>query len=153
VVRVELRSKESTWLFGIALNVARNQRAKEQRQRLLRRLFFRPEPTAPLTSVAVEARSRLSAVLRAVHALPTALREAYVVRVLEEQPLKEAAVLLGVPLSTVAEWAARAEALVRAAVENANGSSIHGQSASNTLVARLDSARDALLRFALEPAR
>ena len=35
----------------------------------------------------------------------------------------------------------------------ANGSSIHGQSASNTLVARLDSARDALLRFALEPAR
>jgi RNA polymerase sigma factor (sigma-70 family) len=112
----QLRSSESTWLFGIALNVARNQRAKEQRQRLLRRLFFRPEPTVPVPSAQVEARSRLGAVLRAVHALPTALREAYVVRVLEEQPLKEASVLLGVPVSTVAERAARAEALVRAAV-------------------------------------
>jgi hypothetical protein len=35
----------------------------------------------------------------------------------------------------------------------ANGSSLHGQSASNTLVARLDSARDELLHFALKPAR
>lgn len=109
-------ASESTWLFGIALNVARNQRAKEQRQRLLRRLFFRPEPTAPVTSAEVEARSRLGAVLRAVHSLPMALREAYVVRVLEERPLKEASALLGVPVSTVAERATRAEALVRAAV-------------------------------------
>ncbi|MDP2271616.1 MAG: RNA polymerase sigma factor [Archangium sp.] len=112
----ELRSSESTWLFGIALNVARNQRAKEQRHRFLRRLFLRPERAGPGTSAEVEARSQLSAVLRAVRALPPVLREAYVVRVLEQQPLKEAAALLSVPISTVAERAARAEALVFAAI-------------------------------------
>jgi len=40
----EGRANETTWLFGIALNVARNHRAKERRQRFLRRLFFQPEP-------------------------------------------------------------------------------------------------------------
>lgn len=111
------RSQETTWLFGIALNVARNHRAKERRRRILRRLFLQQDGEAPSAANAVEARQRIGALDRAMNALSGPLREAYVVRVLEERPLKEAAALLGVPVSTLSERAARAEALVRASVE------------------------------------
>lgn len=110
----EGRANETTWLFGIALNVARNHRAKERRQRFLRRLFFQPEPQSVSVVGSIEARQQLGILERAVATLPGSLRETYVLRTLEERPLKEVAELLGLPISTVSERAGRADTLVRA---------------------------------------
>jgi RNA polymerase sigma-70 factor (ECF subfamily) len=113
------RSSVTTWLHGIAVNVARNHRAKRQRWRLfLTRLSAEPTTAAAETPEAdVRAARAARRLYAALDRLSDPLREAFVVHVLENRTLKESAALLGLPVSTVHERAQRATSLVRASVE------------------------------------
>jgi RNA polymerase sigma-70 factor (ECF subfamily) len=113
------RSSLSTWLHGIAFNLARQAVRKRARRRELRsehpgRLAAvrGSEPVDPEAAALMdEAADRLEA---AIASLPLRLREAFITRVVERMPLREAATLLGVRVSTLSHRAKRAEAIVRA---------------------------------------
>lgn len=111
-------AKLSTWLHGVALNKWRNSRRKTARRRRLLAGKHAPNPArASAASEALvlgELERRLDAALAE---LPDRLREAFVLRVLEQLPLREAAELAGVAPSTLSKRAAKAEARVRAAIE------------------------------------
>lgn len=116
--RFEGRSKESTWLHGIAINVARNHVDKMRRRTWLDRRFAteRPVLSAPPADADLREASALQRFRDAVLDLPAEQREAFVLRVLEQRPWKETAELLSLPISTLHARVARAEAAVRARV-------------------------------------
>jgi|GEM_PF-1120639 len=109
---------QSTWLYGVALNLWRNDRRKSQRRRAL--LAATAEPPAASHErasdgvVLDELQRRLDAALAE---LPDPLREAFVLRVIEALPLREAATLAGVSESTISKRAHKAEQRVRAALQ------------------------------------
>jgi RNA polymerase sigma-70 factor (ECF subfamily) len=107
----------STWLYGIALNLWRNQQRKSKRRRRLLAAVERPPPVQPTAVsegvVLDELQQRLDTALAE---LPDTLREAFVLRVLEALSLREAASLAGVSEATVSKRARKAEARVRAAL-------------------------------------
>ncbi len=112
-------ASRSTWLYGIAKNMWRNHRRKLQRRRQILAAADRPAPVdASVVSESVvldELQRRLDAALAE---LPDSLREAFVLRVLEALPLREAAMLASVSEPTLSKRARRAEARVRAALES-----------------------------------
>ena len=116
--RFDGNALQSTWLYGIALNLWRNDRRKSQRRRKL--LAAAPEPrpgrsaAASETVVLDELQRRLDL---AVTELSDPLREAFALRVLDGLPLREAAALAGVSQATMSKRARKAEARVRAAIE------------------------------------
>lgn len=108
----------STWLHGIAFNHLRDRRKRKAREtRGKASLKLAESPTTP--SVEHQAASRQSmARLQVVLAeLAPKLRDAFVLRVVEQLSLEEAASILGARVATVSYRARRAEALVRAAFE------------------------------------
>lgn len=114
---------QSTWLYGIALNMWRNDRRKSQRRRKL--LAAALEPRAqPLASTPAatseglildELQQRLDAALAE---LSDPLREAFVLRVIDALSLREAAALSGVSESLISKRARKAEERVRAALQS-----------------------------------
>lgn len=114
-------ASRATWLYGIALNKWRNDRRKSQRHRRL--LAAAAEPRAQAAGAASDG-VVLDELQRSLDAalveLPDALREAFVLRVIEALPLREAATLAGVSESTMSKRASKAEARVRAALEDPN---------------------------------
>jgi RNA polymerase sigma-70 factor (ECF subfamily) len=111
------RSAISTWLHGIAINVARTHLAKRLRRRDLdaRRADAEPEGSvAP--DEQLSAQRALERFREAVRDLPDALREAFVLRVIEQRSWQDAAELLQAPISTLHGRVAKAEARLRAAV-------------------------------------
>lgn len=109
----------STWLYGIALNKWRNEARKSKRRRAL--LAAQPgiadrsqDQAASETVVVDELQRQFDAALARLSA---PLREAFVLRVLEALPLREAALLAGVAQPTMSKRARKAEAQVRAALE------------------------------------
>jgi RNA polymerase sigma-70 factor (ECF subfamily) len=109
----------SSWLYGIARNTWLNDRRKLQRRAAL--LAARPPEasSADASEVVVvdELQRRLDV---ALSELPERLREAFVLRVIEGLPVREAAQLAGVSLSTLSKRARAAEARIRAAIEGAD---------------------------------
>lgn len=103
------------YLHGIALNLWRNELRKRERRRwLLRARASNVEPRALSAPGERQAHDELQLRLRAALAsLRPPLREAFVLRVLEQLPLAEAATLTGVSLATLSRRARRAEAQVR----------------------------------------
>jgi RNA polymerase sigma-70 factor (ECF subfamily) len=90
----------STWLYRIALNVARDAGRRGRRQP---RPLAGPEPAADAPGVesACERRELAGAVAEAVAALPPPLREVLVLRHYEGMRFEEMGRLLGVPASTL----------------------------------------------------
>lgn len=119
VERFRGESSLSTWLHGIALNLARSHRVKRARRRALRRQRAElaqaesaPSPEEELRET--QARLRL---YEAMEALPVAQREAFVLRVLEERSLEECEALLGVSQTTISYRARRAGEVIRARID------------------------------------
>jgi RNA polymerase sigma-70 factor (ECF subfamily) len=86
-----------TWLFGIAANLARHHHRSEKRKTAATAAFAvqpRRIPTEPSHAVAREQQRRWLAA--AIESLSPALREAYVLCVIEEIEGKEAARALGI---------------------------------------------------------
>jgi RNA polymerase sigma-70 factor (ECF subfamily) len=110
-------SAVKTWLFGIAANLTRNHFRGEQRKRsafeLLGTLPVAPGPSAGEAITLEQQRRWLAA---AVASLTPALREAYVLCVVEEVPGKEAARALGIREASLWRRLTDAREALRAAI-------------------------------------
>ncbi len=107
-----------TWLFGIAANLVRNHhRGTQRKQRAHDSLQVMPRrpPTDPGDAIAREQQRQWLA--RAIETLTPALREAYVLCVIEEVPGKEAAHALGVREASLYRRLTDARNAIRAAIE------------------------------------
>ncbi len=102
----------STWLTAIALNVYRS-RLRADGPPLLSLDPGRALPTSPSAQRQVEDRERCEQVRRAVLTLPARYREAIVLYYFEEQDLREAARVLGVPEGTLKARLHRGRELLR----------------------------------------
>lgn len=109
------RSKLSTWLFGIALNLCRN-RLREKRR------HARSAGESVLDAQPARSRGVLSSVIRheiadrlevAVASLPATLREAFLLRFVEGMDYPEIAAILGTTEGTARVRAFRARGLLR----------------------------------------
>jgi RNA polymerase sigma-70 factor (ECF subfamily) len=107
-----------TWLFGIAVNLVRGHyRSQARKQRAVDSLQVMPKrpPTSPGDAITREQqRRRLAA---AIETLSPALREAYVLCVVEEMPGKEAAEALGIREASLWRRLSDARDALRAAIE------------------------------------
>ena len=111
-------SAVKTWLFGIALNLARTQvRGEARKARALEALGAEPVAGAAAASDALELEQRRRLVAAAIDALTPALREAYVLCVIEEVPGKEAARVLGIREASLWRRLSDAREALRAAIE------------------------------------
>ena len=107
-----------TWLFGIAANLVRNHfRGEQRKQRAHDSLETMPRrpPTNPGEAITREQQRRWLAA--AIEQLTPALREAYVLCVVEEVPGKEAATALGIREASLWRRLSDARDALRAAIE------------------------------------
>ncbi len=95
-------SAVKTWLFGIAANLVRQHRRTEQRrEKASVALASVPNTPVPSPSDALTIEQQRQFVAAAIDMLTPALREVYVLCVIEEMPGKEAAVALGIREASV----------------------------------------------------
>jgi RNA polymerase sigma-70 factor (ECF subfamily) len=102
----------STWIYTIALNLARN----ELRKRKKFKFFEISEMKGSETELAVEMKlpSRLPQALdAAIQALPEKYRSAFILRDIQELPYDEVAKILSIPLGTVKSRVNRARMMLR----------------------------------------
>ena len=107
-----------TWLFGITANLVRNQwRGEKRKQRAHDSFETMPKraPTSPGEAITREQQRRWLAA--AIEALTPALREAYVLCVVEEVPGKDAAAALGIREASLWRRLSDAREALRAAIE------------------------------------
>ena len=107
-----------TWLFGIAANLVRNHfRGEQRKQRAHDSLEAMPKrpPTSPGDAITREQQRRWLAA--AIERLTPALREAYVLCVVEEVPGKDAAAALGIREASLWRRLSDAREALRAAIE------------------------------------
>jgi RNA polymerase sigma-70 factor (ECF subfamily) len=96
------QSAASTWLFGIAANVARHQvRSRLRRQTLVEALGQAPTGATTQPDVEVERHQLVDRMTAAIAALPHDLRVAFVLCDVEEIRGAEAARVLGIPEGTL----------------------------------------------------
>jgi RNA polymerase sigma-70 factor (ECF subfamily) len=107
-----------TWLFGIAANLVRNHHRGTQRKHRahdsLQTMPRRP-PTDPGEAITREQQRRWLA--QAIETLSPALREAYILCVVEDVPGKEAATILGIREASLYRRLTDARNAIRAAIE------------------------------------
>jgi RNA polymerase sigma-70 factor, ECF subfamily len=116
--RFTRRSTVKTWLFGIAVNVVRHHRRSEgRRAATLQRFSAVERRPATRPDAAAERAEDVAKVGRAIDALAPALREAYVLCVVEELSAKEAATALGASEGSVWRRVHEARVAIRRAVE------------------------------------
>lgn len=115
--KFEGRSHFSTWLLGIATNVARAHRSKHRRRRRLDRSLPGADSCGTCGETHLREQRAVERLYAAVDELPGPQREAFVLCVLERCSLKDASAALGVPISTLHARRQRAEAHVRARLE------------------------------------
>ena len=112
----------STWVFQVALNVARDagrkRRVRSAADRAAAASLHRP-PHAPAAGSVCEAADGQDRVRRAVAALPAELREPLALRHFGGRTVPETAAALGLPQGTVKDRCARALAALRPALARA----------------------------------
>ena len=116
--RFRNESMVKTWLFGIAANLVRNLfRSEGRRANATSTLALAPStgPASAAEALTAEKQRRLVAV--AVESLSPALKEAYVLCVLEELPGKEAAAILGIREASLWRRLSDARDAIRATIE------------------------------------
>ena len=102
----------STWIYTIALNLARNELRKRKRFKF--QDIFEMQGKESELSVEMKIPTGLSQVLeREINALPEKYRMAFMLRDVDEQPYDEIARILSVPLGTVKSRVNRARAILR----------------------------------------
>lgn len=116
--RFEGRASFSTWLHGIAFNHLRDRRKRGARERAGKaRLALVDGLEAPTPEQRVSSRQAMEKLDAALATIKPKLRDAFVLRVVEQLSLDESAAILGARVATVSYRARKAEALVRAAME------------------------------------
>ncbi len=113
------RASFSTWLHGIAFNHLRDRRKRGARERAGKaRLALVEGSQAPTPEQRVSSRQAIARLDQVLATLGPKLRDAFVLRVVEQLSLEESAEILGARVATVSYRARKAEALVRAAFED-----------------------------------
>ena len=113
------RASFSTWLHGIAFNHLRDRRKRSARERSGKaRLALVEGAEAPTPEQRVSSRRAMERLDAALATIKPKLRDAFVLRVVEQLSLEESAEILGARVATVSYRARKAEALVRAAFED-----------------------------------
>jgi len=111
------RSSVRTWIFGVAVNVARTHvRSERRRQAAIVRSAEVPIAELESLDAAADRARALQRVAQAIAQLPYDLRVAYVLCVLEELTAREAAATLDVREGTVWRRVHEARELLRVAV-------------------------------------
>jgi RNA polymerase sigma-70 factor (ECF subfamily) len=112
--RFRTEARFSTWLFQIALNLARD-RARRLHRKPTASLDAAPEPIAPQTHprAALESDESVAAVRRAIAALPEDLRAAVLLSEYEEKSHAEIAQIVGATPKAVETRLYRARQLLR----------------------------------------
>lgn len=113
------RASFSTWLHGIAFNHLRDRRKRGARERSGKaRLALVEGPQAPTPEQRASSRQAIDRLDAALAAIKPKLRDAFVLRVVEQLSLEESAEILGARVATVSYRARKAEELIRAAFED-----------------------------------
>ncbi len=111
-------SAVKTWLFGIAANLVRTYfRGEGRRRTAASALAVMPATEAMTAADALTQEKRRRWVTAAVETLSPALKEAYVLCVLEELPGKEAAQILGIREASLWRRLSDARDAIRATIE------------------------------------
>jgi len=125
-------SAVKTWLFGIAANLVKQYFRREQRRRDATTALGHTPVAPPISAtdaIGVEQQRRL--VAAALDRLTPALREAYVLCVVEELPGKEAARALGIREASLWRRLSDARTAMRAAIEDMQPSASPPRSGTN----------------------
>ena len=102
----------STWLYTIALNLARNELRKRKRFKFFD--IFDMQGHESEISVEMKLPSNISKVLEtAIESLPEKYKTAFMLRDIQEQSYEEVAKIMNIPLGTVKSRVNRARALLR----------------------------------------
>ncbi|UCD16204.1 MAG: sigma-70 family RNA polymerase sigma factor [Candidatus Zixiibacteriota bacterium] len=102
----------STWLYTIALNLARNELRKRKRFKFFD--IFDLKGNEAEIAVEMDMPSNLPQILqKAVDTLPEKYKTAFILRDIEELPYEEVAKVMNIPLGTVKSRVNRARALLR----------------------------------------
>jgi RNA polymerase sigma-70 factor (ECF subfamily) len=111
-------SAVKTWLFGIAANLVRNHFRGEKRKRsALETLGGIPIASPPSAGEQITVEQQRRWLAAALETLSPALREAYVLCVIEEVPGKDAARVLGIREASLWRRLSDAREALRAAIE------------------------------------
>jgi RNA polymerase sigma-70 factor (ECF subfamily) len=109
------------WLYGIAVNVLRNDRRALRRHRAaIERIAASTPRAAPDTEELAAINERLHAALEGLLALPRREQEVIALCVWSQLSYDEAAIALGVPVGTVRSRLSRARLRLRGSNTNAN---------------------------------
>lgn len=107
-----------TWLFGIAVNLVRHHlRGEQRRHKASAALSSVPHPRPPSVNELITLEQQRRWVAAAIESLTPALREVYVLCVIEELPGKDAAAALGIREASLWRRLSDARAALRAAIE------------------------------------
>jgi RNA polymerase sigma-70 factor, ECF subfamily len=110
-------SAVKTWLFGIAANLVRvHRRSEQRRERATVALATVPPATTPTPGEAITLEQQRRWLAAAIETLTPALREVYVLCVIEEMPGKEAAAALGIREASLWRRLSDARTALRAAI-------------------------------------
>jgi RNA polymerase sigma-70 factor (ECF subfamily) len=93
-------SSPRTWIYGILRNVAANQRRSSRRRSSETALAFDVPSSEPGPFQSLQDRQAAEFTQRFLSGLDTKKREVFVLSALEEMPIPEVAVALGIPLNT-----------------------------------------------------
>lgn len=90
-----------TWLYGAAYNICKNEyRHREVRERFSQEQISGEEPTTEQTQT-IDSEQINRILHKAIEALPTAQREVFILRYIEELPTSEVAQIVDCPEGTV----------------------------------------------------
>lgn len=107
-----------TWLFGIAVNVARHHARGERRRRaFLRTLQLHPRNDSVMPDSSLEHRQMIERLDLALTQLPYERRAAFLLCDVEELSGAEAAQALAAPAGTVGRWLHEARTVLRATLK------------------------------------
>jgi len=102
----------STWLYTIALNLARNELRKRKRFKFFD--IFDLKGNEAEIAVEMKAPTNLpQALKKAIDSLPDKYKTAFILRDIEEQSYEEVAKIMSIPLGTVKSRVNRARAMLR----------------------------------------
>jgi len=115
--RFDQRFCFSTWIYTIALNLARSEYRRRKRWRMVRLGTSRNEGELELPDPKNHQESFMPFIEKAIETLPPEYREAFILRDINRLPYEEIAQILSVPVGTVKSRISRARLLMRQRLE------------------------------------
>ncbi|MBD3380603.1 MAG: sigma-70 family RNA polymerase sigma factor [candidate division Zixibacteria bacterium] len=109
----DFRFAVSTWVYTIALNLARNELRRKKRVKFFDIEDYKDKLSTPENQSTGDPAKLMAALKKAVQKLPPKYKEAFVLRDIDQLSYEEIAQILSVPLGTVKSRVNRARNLLR----------------------------------------